>query len=232
VRLPKNAHTVIVFLFPYRFSETIPRNLSRYACVPDYHVTAGAVLQEVAESLCAEQPEYVFEAFIDNSPIPEVKAATLAGLGCVGDHGLLIHPQLGSWVFIGSIVTDAIIKVEMSQKSECCHCGACTIACPAACIGEDKTRCMSAVSQRKGELTAQEEVLLCKSGLVWGCDVCQEACPLNTEAKIEPHPCFDFYEPVLTDEALSDLSRKAYGWRGKAVLHRNLQILSGHNKEE
>ena len=106
-RLPANAARILVTLFPYRFTDSGARNLSRYACVPDYHIAAGDWLRETAQELAAALPDWHFEPFIDNSPIPEVKAAALAGLGCIGDNGLLLHPQYGSWVFIGTIVTDA-----------------------------------------------------------------------------------------------------------------------------
>lgn len=231
VRLPEGAQTVIVALFPYRYPDRPGRNLSRYACVPDYHEAAGGLLRAAAQQMARQFPSYCFEAFIDNSPLPEVEAACRAGLGVRGDHGLLIHRQFGSYVFIGEIVTDAPLPVRDREPAVCPHCGACAAACPSGCVGGDRERCLSRVSQRKGELTGREQDLLRRGGLVWGCDICQEACPLNAVARIHPHPVLAPYRPRLADEDLECLEGKAYGWRGKAVLQRNLTILQGEKAE-
>lgn len=258
------ARTVIAALFPYRFPDEGPcpggeppavsaapegagpspdagarSNLSRYARVPDYHQAAGAVLERAAAALAAAFPEGRFLPFIDNSPIPEVRAAALAGLGVVGENGLLIHPDYGSWVFIGAIVTGlALAGPVPAEPPRCPRCGRCAAACPAGCLprpggnppvapadGRGGT-CLSAVTQKKGELTLQEAQLIRDSGMAWGCDLCQEACPLNRTARIAPHPCFaGRYEPCLTPESLKDLAGKAYGWRGKKVPARNLSLI-------
>lgn len=111
-RLPDKPGTVLTLLFPYRFPDRGPRNLSRYAaCLPDYHLAAGEVLSSAAAALRAAYPRYRFEPFVDNSPLPEVRAAALSGLGCIGDNGLLIHPVYGSWVFIAAIVTDMVLPL-------------------------------------------------------------------------------------------------------------------------
>lgn len=235
-RLPKQAATVIVCLFPYRFPDEgdTSRNLSRYACVPDYHTAAGNVLQKAAACLAENYAPHAFVPFIDNSPIPEVYTAALAGLGVVGDNGLLIHPVYGSYVFIGAIVTDWDLSLPPPDSPRSClHCGRCAAACPGGCILSHKERqkaCLSAISQKKGDLSPAEERLLQNSPLLWGCDTCQEVCPLNGDIHIEPHPCFDGYDPLLTPALLDKLEltgrlrEKAYGWRGTAVLRRNLRL--------
>lgn len=227
-RLPEEASVVIVALFPYRFPDDgCPRNLSRYACVPDYHRTAGEVLRSAAERLARRYPTFRFEPFIDNSPIPEVRAASLAGLGRIGDHGLLIHPQFGSYVFIGTIVCDAPWPVPRGELAFCPHCGACTKACPGNCLTAgrpDRGRCLSALTQKKGALTAEEEGLIRQNGLLWGCDTCQDVCPENAGVLCDPHPCFEEYRPMAGPADFDDLAGKAYGWRGKAVLLRNWNL--------
>ena len=226
-RLPEAPQSVLVALFPYRFPDGAPRNLSRYAAVNDYHPAVTGALERVAEELRAAYPHNTFAVFADNSPIPEVTAAALAGLGVVGDNGLLIHPTFGSYVFIGEIVTDRPLTPAGDEIATCPHCGRCAVACPAGCVGSDKAGCLSALTQQKGELTAEQQGLIRTGGLVWGCDTCQEACPLNKQAKVAPHPIFTDYHPWLTEEMLTaaDLRRQAYGWRGGAPLKRNLEIL-------
>lgn len=224
-RLPDNPQIIIVALFPYRFPEGgWPRDLARYACVPDYHIAAYNVLNKACVWYKGFFPEYRFVPFIDNSPVPEVAAAAMAGLGIVGDHGLLINPKYGSYVFIGCIVTDMKMAAPVRKITYCGHCGRCKSACPAGCIGGDKKKlCLSAVTQRKGDLTPREEELIRENGLAWGCDRCQEVCPHNETSAIQPHPCFTDYAPQLHLEKGN--VPHAYDWRGETVLRRNLELL-------
>ncbi len=223
-RLPERARSVIVVLFPYAVDSDAPRNLSRYACVPDYHTAAGEVLRAFASSLSDAFDGERFEPFIDNSPLPEVACAVAAGLGVRGDNSLLISDRFGSYVFIGCVVTTLALPCE-EQARECLHCGACVAACAGECLPDARRdTCVSALTQKKGELTREEQRLIRKGGLLWGCDACQECCPLNRDKETAPHPCFAWYDPWLCEASLEDLDGKAYGWRGKAVLHRNLTL--------
>ena len=223
-RLPQNAASVLVLLFPYRMQAQPPKNFSRYAAVNDYHTAAGAVLTRAAEALRLQDPDGVYEPFIDNSPIPEVQAAVAAGLGVRGDNGLLISDRFGSFVFIGCIVTDREVGAVAAKRRGCLHCGACRKACPTARL-TDGGECLSAITQRKGELTDRETAVMRHVGTAWGCDLCQEVCPLNRTAVSAPHPCFTVYEDALTEASAESLDGKAYGWRGKGVLQRNLRLL-------
>lgn len=223
-RLPENAKSVIVCVFPYRFPDVPNRELSRYACVPDYHHAAGAVLQEMATALKELFPAYQFESFIDNSPIPEVYAAAKAGLGVIGKHGLFIHYQYGSYVFIGEIVTDMPLEQTGGEVAYCDNCGACVTACHGGCLPDSRDTCVSAITQKKGVLSDKEIALIKKNGLVWGCDRCQEVCPMNTDAKIAPHSCFDSFTPYFIEND-PDFKKRAYAWRGEAVILRNKELL-------
>lgn len=228
-RLPQAAQTVLCVLFPYRFAGERPRNLSRYAAVADYHMVAGAVLAQIAEDLRAADPAGCYEPFMDNSPLPEVRLAVAAGLGVKGDNGLFFSHIYGSFVFIGAIVTDREVGAKVCPPAECLHCGACAAACPGGALAGDGTvdrrRCLSDITQRKGTLTADEQALLRRGGSAWGCDICQEVCPLNRQATVAPHACFGGVQSVLCESDLEDLTGKAYGWRGKAVPARNLKLL-------
>lgn len=223
-RLPANAATVLVLLFPYRVQAEPPVNLSRYAAVEDYHHAAGEVLQRVTDTLRQQDPDGQYQPFIDNSPLPEVAAAVAAGLGFRGDNGLFYSHTYGSFVFIGCIVTDREVDAVAATDTGCNHCGACGKVCPTGRL-TDGGECLSAITQKKGELTEAETALLRRCGSAWGCDLCQEVCPLNRAAVIAPHPCFTSYENELTEASLTDLTGKAYGWRGANVPARNLRLL-------
>ena len=229
-RLPAGARTVLIAAFPYLLPEAAyaGRNLSRYAAVTDYHAVALARLEAACAKLRALYPAAAFAAFADNSPIPEVGAACAAGLGVRGDHGLLITERYGSYVFLGEIVTDLpLLPGEAQPVRGCLHCGRCAAACPAQSItpaGVDRARCLSAVTQRKGALTPEEQALLRACGCAWGCDVCQEVCPMNRAAEVAPLP--EFLEaPCAAAAPGCDLTGRAFAWRGRAVIERNLAIL-------
>ncbi len=223
-RLPSDARSVITVLFPYAVDSDEPRNLSRYACVPDYHEAAGAVLEQFADALRDAFDGESFVPFIDNSPLPEVACAVAAGLGVRGDHGLLISHIYGSYVFIGCVVTTLALPTTEAHGT-CLHCGACATACVGDCL-PDKGRatCASALSQQKKPLTAEEEARCLRSGSVWGCDRCQEVCPMNHGKIVRPHPCFTWYAPWVTEDTIEPLDGKAYAWRGRAVMERNVRL--------
>lgn len=219
-RLPENAKTVITFLFPYKTVASAPENISRYAAVPDYHTVCGKILDRAAKKLCETFPEYKFECFLDNSPIPEVFAASVSGLGLVGDNGLLISRYYGSFVFIGEIVTDLELPCY-SEYMECHHCGACKTACP---VGQKKENCISAITQKKGELSPEETALVKRGGSAWGCDLCAEACPFNKYARNTYIEDFTLgYRERYTPGERTE--NRPYMWRGENPIRRNTEIL-------
>ena len=213
------------------------RNIARYAVPDDYHSILRPLLAEVAAS-CAERfPGEAFVPFIDSSPIDEVAAAALAGLGEVGLNGLLLNPVYGSYCFIGEIVTTLPLEIPPPQPQQLCtRCGACRAACPSGALAQGRftrERCRSELTQKKGELTLWEQEQIREGGLVWGCDRCTEACPVNrSAAKSRVEGFYRNPAPVVDAQNAALLCKtKSYGWRGKNILLRNLHILSGETKD-
>lgn len=235
-RLPESAASVLVALFPYALEEHAYQggNLSRYAAVGDYHEIVPRYLERAAARLRQAFPGEQFEAFSDNSPIPEVRAAALAGLGCIGQNGLLIHESYGSWVFIGEIVTTLPLQFPPHALQTCLRCGRCAQACPTGAltqVGPDRSKCLSAISQKKGALTEEEAEYIRRTGCAWGCDVCQAVCPMNAGAIRQPLPEFTrTFQPNAA--ANGPLEGRAYAWRGRAVIERNLALLPDQKKQE
>lgn len=229
-RLPEQARSVIVCLFPYRIGEWEARNVARYAVPPDYHKVAGGILQGLADSLARTSPGHLFVPFVDSSPLREVAAARLAGLGVVGRHGQLIHEVYGCQAFLGTVVTDLEISPDRPLEGGCLDCGRCLAACPTGALAPDRPlrreRCRSHITQKKGPLSPWEEAQIREGGLVWGCDLCTDACPMNTGVFT---PITAFYEnpaPLLTEANLDRLlEEKPYGYRGRAVLMRNVTLI-------
>ncbi|MBE6765063.1 MAG: epoxyqueuosine reductase [Ruminococcaceae bacterium] len=227
-RIPQDAKSIIVSLFPYKVPVE-KGNLSMYAVVPDYHEIAGRMLTAASSALSKAFPGYDFVWFIDNSPIPEVYAAAKSGLGIVGDNGLLINRRYGSYCFIGCIVSTLDIPITKRGEVEYCeHCGACKNACPGCALdnGFSKEKCLSFISQKKGDLTEFEKGLLRQGGMVWGCDICQQVCPHNANAEDTYIQEFlDRVNPNAKPGELETARDRAYMYRGKSVIERNIKIL-------
>ena len=226
-RLPENPKTVIVCAFPYFISEKGRRNLSYYACVKDYHYVVMNMLENAANEL-SEFTGGIFSAFSDNSPVHEVDAAVKAGIGVLGDNGLLITEKYGSYVFIGEIVTDIAVDTVVHEAS-CIHCGMCRKKCPsdALCNGTvNEDICVSAITQKKGELSEEETEIIKKNGLVWGCDMCQTVCPMNRN--VQETYIDEFIDSahhfLKSNEVDERIKASAYNWRGKKTILRNLAI--------
>lgn len=232
--------SAVMIAVPYRVKDEIVGNISEYAKSRDYHLFFSSLFNEMIPILRQTFPEHRFEGFADHSPIDEINAAALAGLGTIGANGLLITPKYSSFVFVGEIVTSAEIEYEKHDISLCENCGLCLRACP---IGCDKQLCLSAITQKKGTLSSEESDLIVTYGSAWGCDICQNVCP-HTQKAIESGSVYSsipFFNqkriPYLTYDILNGMSEdefkeRAYAWRGKATLLRNLRLLEGLNDSD
>ncbi len=223
--------TAVIFLMPYLSAES--GHISAYAVPRDYHLFFKMLSDELLAVLRTRYPENKFAAFADHSPINEINAASKAGLGVIGEHGLLITEKYSSFVFLGEIFTDIETESKAGEIKYCEGCGLCKNACPVAL---DKSKCISALTQKKGELNEKEIELIKKCGMAWGCDLCQNVCPHTKKTEddaniLSPIPFFNenrLVSPTYGEiEAMSDeeFSSRAYSWRGRPVILRNLKIL-------
>lgn len=230
--------TVILFLAPYYAGEA--ENLSVYAAARDYHGYMKELFARLCPALAQASPPYRFFGFSDHSPIDERRAALRAGLGILGKNGLLLHEKYGSFVFIGEIFTDAPADLFGEAHTypirTCEGCSACQNACPTGILRGESDACLSAITQKKGELTEEEIALIRENGTAWGCDACQSVCPYNTdrirdgraytlipyfrEARI-PHLSLSLLRGMSEEE----FAARAFSFRGRAPLKRNLEIL-------
>ncbi|MBS5137803.1 MAG: epoxyqueuosine reductase [Clostridium sp.] len=239
-RIPQDAASVLVCLFPYYTGEHKERNISRYAMVTDYHMIAGEYLNRFCKALQEVFPQNQFEPFTDNSPIREVSAAFHAGLGRRGKNGLILHPKYGSYVFIGEVVTDLVLQPDQTlNPGECIGCRKCQNVCPQGALQSDGSvcleRCRSHITQKKGELTDWEIGQIQDGGLIWGCDICNDVCPMNQEAKVlTPVPEFLESTVAVLDAQIAErlLKTRAYNYRGKKTILRNIQLLEGANEDD
>ncbi len=228
--------SAVMFLIPYYVHDG-EGNISLYARSGDYHAYSEALFERILPKLEAHYGKR-FLGFADKSPIEETIAASMAGLGKIGDNYMLINEKYGTFVFLGEILTTASPEElgftgGVGDVTYCSHCGACKKACPMVI---ENMECLSALTQKKGAFSEDEEKYLKKYGSAWGCDLCQLACPLNAKVLREQiETPLDFFREnriaVLTSEVLlamteEEFRARSFSWRGKAPLLRNLDILS------
>lgn len=228
-RLPDSPESVIMAVFPYLLndSEYKERNISRYSVVHDYHDIVPVRLNEAKRRLQEVYPSGSFEVFSDNSPIPEVYAACRAGIGVKGVNGILINKTYGSFVFIGEIVTDIELDAVDSPVNTCIGCCKCIEACPAKAISPDGFRaadCLSGISQKKSDLSVYETAMIKAAGCAWGCDICQDVCPMNHGIHADAISEF-LTDPISHISIDTPIEGRAFSWRGPNVIRRNLEII-------
>ncbi len=225
------ARSVLIYAIPYYTGPA--ENLSLYAVSRDYHLYMRELSERLIAGLSSANPGERFLAFSDHSPIDERAAAVRAGLGRFGKNGLLITEKYGTLVFLGEVFSDAEAPVGLPlfPMRGCEGCGACLRACPTGALsGEGE--CLSALTQTKGELPEEAFRLMRQYHTVWGCDLCQLACPHTRRAIAAGArtPIAFFYEesiPRLTLALLDGMDkaafmRRAYAWRGRQTIRRNL----------
>ena len=227
--------SVIVALFPYYTGEFEDANLSRYAYGKDYHIVANDYLTDIANHFGLND----YKIYSDIGPAIDRSLAIDAGLGFRGRNTMVINEKYGSYFFIGYIVCREKLELDTPSVKTCIDCGKCIEACPGGALNGDFTinleKCASHISQKKGELTDDEIALIRKTGLCFGCDICQNICPHNE--CIEVTPINEFRENIIASLSFSDVDGlsnrefkqnygdRAFSWRGKNVLARNLKIL-------
>ena len=231
---PKSA---IVCLFPYYVEHKDPSNLSRYTWATDYHLVINEYLKKLIEKLQIMNTDAQFSIHCDTSPLADRYMAYLAGLGFYGKNNCFISPKWGSYVMIGTILTTLELEPDTPLTQSCMECNRCITACLGQCLGHDEFKfdtCKSYLTQKKGELTSEEEHIIAKTPLVFGCDVCQEVCPHNKDIPTTPIPEFQSVEPYIDINELDSLTNKefkakyghrAFSWRGKKILIRNQEII-------
>lgn len=234
--VPEGVKSVVLFLIPYDSGERFSDGVSVYAHIPDYHAYFSALKDRLFKSLSELCPEFHFYGFADHSPIVEKIACAKAGLGVIGKNSLLINERYGSYVFIGSILTDAELPCHTIEIRGCINCETCIKNCPGHAIQPDgfsTENCLSMISQKK-ILTQSNKLLLAENKVAWGCDRCQEVCPMNADRIFSAIPFFkEHVHGNFSSEEIAQMDDEtfrsyAFSWRGRSRITENLQNLEKH----
>lgn len=232
--IPRSA---IVCLFPYYLPHNGPSNLSRYTWGTDYHAVVNKYLQKLVDRLHLLNENESFSIHCDTSPLADRYMAYLAGLGFYGKNKCFINPTWGSYVFIGTILTTMHLEPNRPSQETCLGCNQCIKTCLGDCLGESKftySTCKSYLTQKKGDLTDEEQSIIRKSPLLFGCDQCQDVCPHNQNIPTTPIEEFQHIEPLLDVNEIEHMTNKefkatygdrAFSWRGKGILLRNQEYI-------
>jgi epoxyqueuosine reductase len=182
--------------------------VARYAWGEDYHAVMEPRLQTLADTVSRLAPGSVARTYVDTGPLLERDLAARAGLGWTGKNTMLLHPDLGSFFFIGIVLTTAELAFDATLPDRCGSCTRCLEACPTAAFVEpyvlDARRCISYLTiEHRGPLAAE-----LRPGVgtwAFGCDVCQDVCPWNRRAPATGEPAFQARAlPPLADLVLLD----------------------------
>ena len=157
--------------------------VSNYAWGDDYHLIIKKNLYHFLDEIKKYDSDIDGLICVDTSPIMEKAWAQRAGIGWIGKHTNLITKDIGSWVFLGSIIINKELKYDDFYNQDLCGtCTACIDDCPTGAIIEpyklDSNKCISYLTiEHRGKLPIEYKDQL--DGWIYGCDICQEVCPWN-----------------------------------------------------
>jgi epoxyqueuosine reductase len=228
--------------------------ISRYAWSrEDYH---DAVLQRLRQveaamqnDLTSHQPpntHHSFRSYVDTGPLPERVYAKYAGIGWIAKNTCIINQKLGSWMFLGVILTSLELEADLPAPDRCGSCTRCIDACPThAFVGPgelDARLCISYLTiEKRGEIP--DELRAGIGRHVFGCDICQDVCPWNRKAPVttaaEFQPREGLVNPAL--DWLAEIQQEEFNkvFRGSPIrrakrtgLRRNAVIVMGNSGDK
>jgi epoxyqueuosine reductase len=214
--------------------------ISRYALGVDYHTVLSEKLSLLSKFIKEETKTKKIKYYTDTGAILEKELAERAGLGWIGKNTLLITEEFGSWIFLGEILLDIELEKDKKRMNKCQDCELCLLSCPSKALKSPYSlnieKCTAFQTVKKKD-SLPPWFPTTNNFFVFGCDICQEICPFNSNAKItktkEFIPDKRIINPSIeTLQSLSDEEFKALfgntpvNWAGRDVLLRNVNAFS------
>ncbi len=166
--------------------EVAAGKVARYARGPDYHKPMKKWMRAYMEGLSARLDTPIAARwYVDDGPMLDRAAARRAGLGWTGKNTNLLTSGLGSWVFLGQVITDLELEADPPLRKSCGACVRCIDSCPTGAIVTpytiDNARCISYLTiENRGPIPAELRPQM--QDWVFGCDICQDVCPVNRKS--------------------------------------------------
>ena len=243
-KLLPGARSVITLLLSYYPAQNLspsPVRISKYAYGRDYHEVIKPKLNKMLEVIRQNIGEVHGRGFVDSAPVLERSWAVNSGLGWVGKNGNLINKQMGSFLFISTLIVDIELAYDDPfAKDFCGSCRKCVDACPTEAILDNKvvdgSKCISYMTIELKEALIPQSMAGKFENWIFGCDICQDICPWNRfsrpnqEAQFTPLPeimnlsLIDWEE--MTEEGFKKLFKESALKRAKySGLKRNLRFI-------
>lgn len=199
----------------------------------DYHVILKDKLTKLANYIKTIDHNFKYEILVDNHPFDDRYIAYNCGLGYYGKNNLLINEKYGSYIFIGSLISNINIENSEIINKTCLKCDKCIESCPTKALtkeGYNYQKCLSYITQKKELEELDKEHM---NNCIYGCDICMRVCPHNIKNN-DKNECFkpigiEFININQYHHLSHSEFKKVYGllagsWRGSKIIERNINI--------
>lgn len=252
--LMKEAKSIIsiAIAYPSKMCETPRMEKNEYRGIfaraswgLDYHIVLKEKLKLLEEFILSKVPDAVCQSMVDTGELVDRAVSERAGIGWTGKNCSIISPTLGSYMYLGEMITNISFEPDLPIENQCGECRKCLDACPTGALVEagqiNAKACISYLTQTK-EMIPQEYIEKIGNRL-YGCDTCQVVCPINKGINFhnnpELEPNGELVKPLL--KPILKLSNRAFkerfghmagSWRGKTPIQRNAILALAHFKDE
>jgi epoxyqueuosine reductase len=218
--------------------------LSRSAWGEDYHQALRRRMEKLTEWILLRAPDAKVLSMVDTGALSDRAVAERAGIGWSGKNCSIITPELGSWVYLGEMITNLPLQADKPLLDSCGDCTICIDACPTgALVGPGQLnaqKCISFVTQTKG--LVEDEMMKKIGNRLYGCDTCQIVCPINRKVDNRHHvellPDPEVAKPLLRPllfmgnrEFRETFGAGSASWRGRKPIQRNALIALGNFRD-